>query len=62
MFTSVGNVSELADSIELDKVLADCGLQELRVEFSDTVDLARACNVRGNQFDDLLRYNGESYR
>ena len=62
MFTSIGNVSELADSIELDKVLADCSLQELRVEFSDTVDLARTCNVQGSQFDDLLRWNGESYR
>ena len=44
IFTSVGNVSEFADPKELDEVFADCGLQEFRVEFSDTVDLARACN------------------
>lgn len=47
IFTSVSNVSELADSKELDKVLGNCCPQELRVEFCDTVDLARACNVQG---------------
>ena len=50
-FTSVGNVSELADSVELDEILADCSPQEIRVEFSDTVDLTRPCDVRDSQFD-----------
>ena len=50
MFTSVGDVSKLADSIELDKVLADCSLQELGVEFGDTVDLTRACINQDSQF------------
>ena len=45
MLTSVRNVSELADPEELDKVFADSGPQELRVEFGDAVDLARACGV-----------------
>jgi len=44
IFTSVGNVSKFADSIIFDKVLANRGPQELGMEFSDTVDLARACN------------------
>ena len=44
IFTSVGNVSKFADSIEFDKVLADCRPQKLRVEFCDTVDLARTCH------------------
>ena len=48
-FTSIGNVSELADSIELDKILADCGLQELGVKFSNTVDLARTCNIQDSR-------------
>jgi len=50
IFTSVGNVSEFADSVELDKVLADCAPQEVRVELSDTVDLARAYNGQDSQF------------
>jgi hypothetical protein len=52
-FTSVGDVSELADPKEFDKVRADRGPQEFRVEFSDTVDLARACDAQNNQFDAL---------
>ena len=58
--TTVGNVSEFADSIELDEVLTDCGLQELRVEFSDTVDLARPWN--GSQFGGLGEETGKPHR
>lgn len=42
MLTSVSNVPELADPVELDEVLADRGPQELGMKFGDTVDLARA--------------------
>ena len=53
IFTSVSNVSELADSKELDKVLADRGLQQFRVEFSDTVNLTRACVGQDSQFNGI---------
>lgn len=42
IFTPVGDISELADPEELDKVLANGGPQEFRVEFGNAVDLARA--------------------
>ena len=45
-FTSVGNISELADSKVLDEVLANGSPQELGVEFGNAVDLARACDSR----------------
>ena len=63
VFTSVCNVPELAAPEELDKVLADGGFQELRVKFGNTIDLARAYDVREKSARKReARKNGKAYR
>lgn len=41
---TVGHIGELVGAINLDKVLEDGGLDEVRVQLSDTIDLVRSDN------------------
>lgn len=39
---TIGNVGELVRSVDLDKVLENCGLDQVGVQFCDTIDLVGA--------------------
>lgn len=43
---SVGHIGELVGTVDLDKVLEDSGLDEIRVQLSNTIDLMRPNNCQ----------------
>lgn len=50
---SIGNIGKAVDTKDLDKVLEDCGLDQIRVQLSHTVDLVRTNNSQVSHADHL---------
>lgn len=50
---TVGDVSELVRSVDFDEIFEDCGLDEIRVQFSNTIHLVRADDGQVSHTDHL---------
>jgi hypothetical protein len=59
---SIGDVGELVLSIDFNEVLEDCGLDEIRMKFGDTIDFVRANDCQVGHAENLgLRFFDDRY-